>query len=505
MPSDFPSFIESPFNTRVEYEEAKKLPEAERRLALHRAKKAPNTAPEAPALLALPAPEPAASGGGGIRTLDVLSGTPVVLDQYGPVVVNTDGTISRITNWDRMSEAEREVAKRRIAKRNVERMKAFAAAGELKEELVSALQTPDAPPPDSPPPDAPPPPPHAPKTPKTEHAPMPDKCPVVAPDSVMDQKAHGTSETPVQRDLRWGCDWDTADRICNFNRHYAEHSGYFRSTGFPRYLHHAQGEGEQTMDFFDSNTGELLFTAPKGRSWDAFWKESVSHGWPSFRDPEVNWARVRCLANGECVSVDGTHLGHNLPDSKNRYCINLVSVAGRPKTELAPMPDKCPVVAPDSVMDQKAHGTSETPVQRDLRWGCDRDTADKICNFNRHYAEHSGYFESRRRGFFAEFEAAKAAGTPMRYHDSNTGELLFTAPVGRTHDEFWAESMSHGWPSFRDPEVNWARVRCLANGECVSVDGTHLGHNLPKNGRNRYCINLVSVAGRPESGGQASG
>ena len=34
---------------------------------------------------------------------------------------------------------------------------------------------------------------------------------------------------------------------------------------------------------------------------------------------------------GEAVSVDGTHLGHNLPDSKgNRYCINLVSVAGLP-------------------------------------------------------------------------------------------------------------------------------------------------------------------------------
>ena len=169
--------------------------------------------------------------------------------------------------------------------------------------------------------------------PKTELAPMPDKCPVVAPESVMDQKAHGTSETPVQQDLRWGCDWDTADRICNYNRHYAEHSGYFRSTGFMRDMHRAQREGEQTMDFFDSNTGELLFTAPKGRSWDAFWKESVSHGWPSFRDPEVNWARVRCLANGECVSVDGTHLGHNLPkNGRNRYCINLVSVAGRPES-----------------------------------------------------------------------------------------------------------------------------------------------------------------------------
>jgi len=58
----------------------------------------------------------------------------------------------------------------------------------------------------------------------------------------------------------------------------------------------------------------------------------VSHGWPSFRDNEVVWDNgVRVLKSGEAVSLDGTHLGHNLPDfSGNRYCINLVSVAGNP-------------------------------------------------------------------------------------------------------------------------------------------------------------------------------
>ena len=67
----------------------------------------------------------------------------------------------------------------------------------------------------------------------------------------------------------------------------------------------------ETMKFYDSNTGKLLFyTAGKSahRSHDAFWKESQAHGWPSFRDSEVNWEYVRCLKNGECVSVDGTHL-----------------------------------------------------------------------------------------------------------------------------------------------------------------------------------------------------
>jgi peptide methionine sulfoxide reductase MsrB len=64
---------------------------------------------------------------------------------------------------------------------------------------------------------------------------------------------------------------------------------------------------------------------------DSFLKESQKHGWPSFRDEETNWENVRCLKDGESISVSGTHLGHNIPDATgNRYCINLVSVAGEP-------------------------------------------------------------------------------------------------------------------------------------------------------------------------------
>ena len=59
------------------------------------------------------------------------------------------------------------------------------------------------------------------------------------------------------------------------------------------------------------------------------------------------------------------------------------------------------------------------------------------------------------------------------------------------------ESTYHGWPSFRDDEVVWENVRCLGDGETVSTTGTHLGHNLPDRSGNRYCINLVSIAGRP--------
>ena len=53
-------------------------------------------------------------------------------------------------------------------------------------------------------------------------------------------------------------------------------------------------------------------------------------------------------------------------------------------------------------------------------------------------------------------------------------------------------------PSFRTNEVNWDAVRVLPNGEVVSTTGTHLGHNLPDHTGNRFCINLVSIAGKPK-------
>ena len=114
-----------------------------------------------------------------------------------------------------------------------------------------------------------------------------------------------------------------------YNRHYAERSGYWKATTFLKEV-----DRDKETTFYDSVSGRPLFIAPKGRSFDDFEKESNKHGWPSFRDEEVVWDNVRCLRNGECVSLVGTHLGHNLPDRKgNRYCINLVSVCGYPKEE----------------------------------------------------------------------------------------------------------------------------------------------------------------------------
>mmetsp|Transcript_11350 Transcript_11350/g.28707 ORF Transcript_11350/g.28707 Transcript_11350/m.28707 type:complete len:223 (-) Transcript_11350:1194-1862(-) len=149
--------------------------------------------------------------------------------------------------------------------------------------------------------------------------------------------------------------------------------------------------------------------------------------------------------------------------------------------------------AGEDVMSQKGHGTSAQPVQGELLYGANNKLADKICNFNRHFAEMGGYFQS------TSFEdTVMNAKEPITFYDSVTGKPLFVAPINRSAEQFIAESKVHGWPSFRDEEVVWDNVRVLkGSGETVSLDGTHLGHNLPDRAGNRYCINLVSIAGNP--------
>mmetsp|Transcript_29034 Transcript_29034/g.29378 ORF Transcript_29034/g.29378 Transcript_29034/m.29378 type:complete len:246 (+) Transcript_29034:56-793(+) len=152
--------------------------------------------------------------------------------------------------------------------------------------------------------------------------------PIKGDESLMAKKAHGTTDIPVQSSLRWNVDQSLADRICSYNRRWAENYGYWLTTSFLK-----EENGDKEITFYDSVTGKPLFIAPRNRSFTEWKDESSFHGWPSFRDQEVVWENVRCLKDGETVSLAGTHLGHNLPDfSGNRYCINLVSVAGRPST-----------------------------------------------------------------------------------------------------------------------------------------------------------------------------
>jgi len=136
-------------------------------------------------------------------------------------------------------------------------------------------------------------------------------------------------------------------------------------------------------------------------------------------------------------------------------------------------------------------------IQEHLRWGVSRITAMRICHQGNHTtAEPRGLWRTR-----SKFRLEEMDSTDIDFYDSNTtGKLLFSVNEcnGRSVQAFLDESDLHGWPSFRDGEVNWEHVRVLPiTGEVVSVGGTHLGHCQPDRHGNRFCINLCSISGWP--------
>merc|ERR1719329_1229838 len=50
-------------------------------------------------------------------------GETIKFEEWGPSMLNSDGTTRRIENWDTLTEREKEVTWRRISKRNEERRK----------------------------------------------------------------------------------------------------------------------------------------------------------------------------------------------------------------------------------------------------------------------------------------------------------------------------------------------------------------------------------------------
>ncbi|KAJ5719505.1 hypothetical protein N7493_007083 [Penicillium malachiteum] len=75
------------------------------------------------------------SSGAEPRRLDLSGegGSTVTLDHLGPMVVNVDGTLSRISNWEQMTEIERKNTLRILGKRNKQRLEALKAAEAAKE------------------------------------------------------------------------------------------------------------------------------------------------------------------------------------------------------------------------------------------------------------------------------------------------------------------------------------------------------------------------------------
>ncbi|KAG8968170.1 hypothetical protein FRC05_001647 [Tulasnella sp. 425] len=68
----------------------------------------------------------------------VLLSEEAQLERLGPIVVNSDGTLSRISNWQGMNKAEKALTLKRLKKRNEQRLK------QLKEQMnAEGLDTQD--------------------------------------------------------------------------------------------------------------------------------------------------------------------------------------------------------------------------------------------------------------------------------------------------------------------------------------------------------------------------
>lgn len=78
----------------------------------------------------LPPPD---DSSGEIQKLEL--GQKLSLDDLGPMVLNKDGTISRITNWDVKLPHEKEIIMKKISRRNAERAKI------LNEKLGESIST----------------------------------------------------------------------------------------------------------------------------------------------------------------------------------------------------------------------------------------------------------------------------------------------------------------------------------------------------------------------------
>lgn len=66
-----------------------------------------------------------------------VGGEAVKLESLGPVVINANGTLSRLNNWHEMTEPEKCATKRMIAKRNEVRRQTLAEQGIVVGQTIS--------------------------------------------------------------------------------------------------------------------------------------------------------------------------------------------------------------------------------------------------------------------------------------------------------------------------------------------------------------------------------
>ena len=186
----------------------------------------------------------------------------------------------------------------------------------------------------------------------------------------MRERSFGTCLVRPHRTLRWGSPVDVADDICCHSRGKLEPKRLYLQLLGTDALSVAEWRKHETMTFYDTVTSKPLFiinnkvrppthfshmshpTFPishifipvfnlfiidnKVRRFKDFMLDSKRHGHPTFREHERVAENTEVLRDfgslgggGEIVSVDGTHLGRNIPDAQGpRYSVSLVCIAG---------------------------------------------------------------------------------------------------------------------------------------------------------------------------------
>jgi hypothetical protein len=157
-------------------------------------------------------------------------------------------------------------------------------------------------------------------------------------------------------------------------------------------------------------------------------------------------------------------------------------------------------------MKNKDYGTCSQKISRfnrkDLRFGVDIPIALRISCYSRQKPRRTDAGAKAIEGKDIDSEAKyysmesprtwiqtlyKCGNKKVNYYDSQTGRLLFTAPIMRQQRDVIWESQNDGYPSFRWEEVNWDNVRIVeGSDELVSIDGTHLGFRLWDSKGSRY-------------------
>jgi len=125
----------------------------------------------------------------------------------------------------------------------------------------------------------------------------------------------------------------------------------------------------------------------------------------------------------------------------------------------------------------------------------DESLAEAVCCDSRTkvFAEPQFLFEAPDVALFSRLQD----GTTV-FYDSVCGVPLFRAPVNRSVEDFKADTVEHGWPSFRPEEVVHENVVTnTTTGFVYSTCGTHLGSYLPDQRGPRWCMDLSCISGSP--------